>query len=273
MIGSEYNHCSEWVDAQEMRGHYFFTREDIMNIFPNMREHTLSMALSRMVTAKRIMSPCKGFYVIISMEYRLRGIVPEHFYIDQMMHYFSRNYYVSLLSAAALHGASHQQSMTYFVTADGAPLRNIRKKGVKIDFTQNNAIDNRFLHQVKTQSGYLYVSSPLMTALDLVQQERKVGGLSRVAEVLYEMMEAFQFDEHSLDLLKCYPSAIIQRMGYILTLLDYETLADELDALCKDCGMKFRRTPLKASKPTKDGMDVNNRWKVIINQEIDIDEI
>ena len=106
-----------------------------------------------------------------------------------------------------------------------------------------------------------------------MQQERKVGGLSRVAEVLYEMMEAFKFDEHSLDLLKCYPSAIIQRMGYILTLLDYDTLADELEGLCKDCGMKFRRTPLKASKPTKDGMDVNDRWKVIINQEIDIDEI
>lgn len=28
-----------------------------------------------------------------------------------------------------------------------------------------------------------------MTALDLVQQERKEGGLSRVAEVLYELME------------------------------------------------------------------------------------
>lgn len=273
MINSKYNFCSEWVDAQEMRGHYFFTREEVMKIFPNMKEHTLTMALSRMLTAKRIMSPCKSFYVIVSMEYRLRGIVSEHFYIDQLMHFFDRNYYVSLLSAAALHGASHQQSMTYFVMADGAPLRNVRKKGIKIDFIQNNNIDDQFVQQVKTQSGYLKVSSPLMTALDLVQQERKVGGLSRVAEVLYELMEVVNFDDQSLTLLKNYPSAVVQRFGFILDLLEYETAADELYALCKNGKLKFRKTPLKASKPTEEGMAVDARWKVVINQEIDIDEI
>lgn len=273
MTNSEYNYCSEWVDAQEMRGRYFFTREDVQKIFPEMKEHTLTVALSRLVVAKRIMSPCKNFFVIVSMEYRLRGVVPEHFYVDQMMHFFGRKYYVSLLSAAALHGASHQQSMTYFVMADGAALRNVRKKGTRIDFMQKKDIDSQFLQQVKTQSGYLQVSSPLMTALDLVQQERKVGGLSRVAEVLYELMEVVKFDEKSIVLLKCYPPAIIQRMGYILTLLEYESLADELFELCEGCGMKFRRTALKASKPTEEGMDVDDRWKVIINQEIDIDEI
>ena len=273
MINSEYNYCSEWVDAQEMRGRYFFTREDVQKIFPEMKEHTLTVALSRLVAAKRIMSPCKNFFVIVSMEYRLRGVVPEHFYVDQMMHFFGRRYYVSLLSAAALHGASHQQSMTYFVMADGAALRNVRKKGTRIDFIQKKEIDSQFLQQIKTQSGYLQVSSPLMTALDLVQQERKVGGLSRVAEVLYELMEVVKFDDQSLSLMKCYPPAIIQRLGYILTLLEYESLADELYELCKDCGMKFRRTALKASKPTEGSMEVDDRWKVIINQEIDVDEI
>ena len=90
MKDSEYNYCSEWVDAQEMRGRYFFTREDVQKVFPEMKKHTLSVALSRLVVAKRIMSPCKNFFVIVSMEYRLRGVVPEHFYVDQMMHFFGR---------------------------------------------------------------------------------------------------------------------------------------------------------------------------------------
>lgn len=180
---------------------------------------------------------------------------------------------MSLLSAAGLHGAGHQRAMTYFVMADGAALRNVSKKGTRIVFIQKKEIDGQFLQQIETQSGYLQVSSPLMTALDLVQHERKVGGLSRVAEVLYELMEVVKFDEKSLSLMMCYPPAIIQRMGYILNLLEYDSQADELYELCKSCGLKFRRTALKASKPTEEGMDVDDRWKVIINHEIDIDEI
>lgn len=273
MENAEYNYYSQWIDAQEMRGHYFFTREDTIKIFPNTKEHTLSMALSRLVTAKRIMSPCKNFYVIVPIEYRLRGVVTEHFYIDPMMQFLGRKYYVSLLSAAALHGASHQRSMTYFVTADGPPLRDVKKKGTKIIFTQKSNIDPNFLQQVKTQSGYLQVSSPLMTALDLVQQERKVGGLSRVAEVLYELMEKVSLEKSSLALLKCYSAAVVQRFGYILSLLELESAASELYELCKEGDLKFRKTSLKASKTYLDSMAVDERWKIIINQEIDIDEI
>ncbi len=273
MNNAEYNNYSEWIDAQEMRGHYFFTKEDVREIFPDAKEHSIAMSMFRLVSSKRIFSPWKNFYVIVSMEYRLRGVVPEHFYIDQLMHFLGRGYYVSLLSAAALHGASHQQSMTYFVTADGAPLRDVRKKGIRINFIQNNGIDNRFLQQVKTQTGYLKVSSPLMTALDLVAQERKVGGISRVAEVLYELVEVLKFDDRSLDLLKCYPSAVVQRLGYILVLLEYESIAEELYGLCRNGGLKFRKTALKASVPTKEGMPVDERWKVVVNQEIDMDEI
>ncbi|MCQ2171350.1 MAG: type IV toxin-antitoxin system AbiEi family antitoxin [Bacteroidales bacterium] len=273
MNNGEYNSCSEWIDAQEMRGRYFFTKEDVQKIFPDAKGHSLEVALSRLVSSKRIMSPWKNFYVIVSMEYRLRGVVPEHFYIDQLMRFLSRNYYVSLLSAAALHGASHQQSMTYFVMADGAPLRNVRKKGTKIDFIQKNDIASDCLQQEKTQSGYLNVSSPLMTALDLVQQERKVGGMSRVAEVLYELMDVVTLDDKSLPLLRRFPVAVIQRLGYILSLLEYEPVADELYALCRNGGLKFRKTALKASAPVEEGMPVDERWKVIVNKEIDIDEI
>ena len=273
MNNAEYNNCSQWIDAQEMRGRYFFTKEDVRKIFPDAKEHSLAVSLSRLVSSKRIISPWKNFYVIVSMEYRLRGVVPEHFYIDSLMNFLGRNYYVSLLTAASLHGASHQQSMTYFVMADGAPLRNVRKKGTKIDFIQNNNIASEFVQQVKTQSGYIQVSSPLMTALDLVQQERKVGGLSRVAEVLYELMDVVMLDEKSLPLLRCFPAAVIQRFGYILSLLEYEPVANELYALCKNGGLKFRKTALKASTPIEEGMPVDERWKVVVNKGIDIDEI
>ena len=273
MNNAEFNSCSKWIDAQEMRGHFFFTKEDVRRVFPDVKEHSFEVSLSRLVLAKRIMSPLKYFYVIVSMEYRLRGVVPEHFYIDSLMHFLGRQYYVSLLSAAALHGTSHQRSMTYFVMVDGAPLRNVRKKGTRIDFIQKNDIASEFVQQVKTQSGYIQVSSPLMTALDLVQQERKVGGLSRVAEVLYELMEVVTLNDKSLPLLRCYPAAVLQRLGYILEKLEYEEAANKLYELCRNGGIKFRKTLLKTSNPDAVVLEVDGRWKMMVNQEIDIDEI
>ncbi len=52
------------------------------------------------------------------------------------MAFLKRNYYVSSLSAACIYGAAHQMPQTFFVVADGAPLRDGIKNGTKIVFTQ-----------------------------------------------------------------------------------------------------------------------------------------
>ena len=94
-----------------------------------------------------------------------------------------------------------------------------------------------------------------------------------MAEVLYELMDVVALDDKSLPLLRCFPAAVIQRFGHILSLLEYESDADELYALCKNGGLKFRKTALKASTPIEKGMPVDERWKVVVNKEIEIDEI
>lgn len=273
MVRIDNNDYIDWLNQRAMRGRSFFTKDDFEGAFGNITGGSRAVALSRLVEGGWIVSPWRNFYVIVPIQYKLKGEVPPSYYIDELMKFLGRKYYVSLLTAAGLHGAGHQRAMSFFVTVDGAPLRNAVRSGTKLLMFQKKDIDLRFTKEVRTEGGYMNVSSPLMTALDLVQDERKVGGLSRVAEVLYELMEVVKFDDQSLSLMKCYPPAIIQRLGYILTLLEYESLADELYELCKDCGMKFRRTALKASKPTEVSMEVDGRWKVIINQEIDIDEI
>ena len=61
------------------------------------------------------MSPLRGFYVIITDEYALRGTVPQAVYLDQMMQHLERKYYVALLNAAEYHGAAHQAPMSFCV--------------------------------------------------------------------------------------------------------------------------------------------------------------
>jgi hypothetical protein len=83
------------------------------------------------------------------------------------------------------------------------------------------------------------------------------------------------FQNVKADFFNYFSSAVIQRLGYILEdVLDYKDLADVLYQKAKDAGIKFRKYPLKnASKETNlDSFDMNEKWKIIINEEIEIDE-
>jgi predicted transcriptional regulator of viral defense system len=130
-----------------------------------------------------------------------------------------------------------------------------------------------YVKQVKTQMGFMNVSSSDLTALDLVLNEEKVGGLSRVAEVLIELAENMHFDESNAEMLDFFNAPVIQRLGYLLDLIEEHKLGDRLLMLAQKREKIFRKIRLKQSKPHTDDMAINSRWKVIINQEIETDEI
>ena len=54
---------------------------------------------------RRLVVPRRGFFVIVPLEYRQSAAPPPDWYIDALMKSCGRQYYVGLLSAAALHGA------------------------------------------------------------------------------------------------------------------------------------------------------------------------
>lgn len=267
------NDYIDWLNQRAMRGKSFFTKDDFKGAFVNVTDGSLAVALSRLVDGGWIVSPWQNFYVIVPIQYKLKGEVPPSYYIDELMQFLGRHYYVSLLTAAGLHGAGHQRAMSFFVTVDGAPLRNAVRSGTKLLLFQKKDIDLRFTQEVRTEGGYMNVSSPLMTALDLVQDERKVGGLSRVAEVLYELAEKLDLGDEQLELIRQYGDPILQRFGYLLKVLELEELEDQWFGLCQKLGVKFKSVLLKPSVEKHEDDERDKRWKIIINQEIDIDEI
>ena len=76
-----------------------------------------------------------------------------------------------------------------------------------------------------------------------------------------------------LPLLAYFSSATIQRLGYLLEVIEETEQADNLYSLFKQTGKTMRRTPLKQSVSTNEDMVIDNRWKIIVNYEIDTDEI
>jgi predicted transcriptional regulator of viral defense system len=264
-----------WVDNLPKMGRNAFTQEDVSGQFPSMSVANTRNALHRLAKKGIIQSVWHGFYVIVSPEYGLKGIVPPVEYIDRLMKYLNREYYVGLLSAAALQGASHQQPQEFTLVVDSKNLRGKIKRGVKINFVAKKNIPVSYLKQMTTRNGYIRVSTAELTAMDLILYVKEIGGINRAATVLNELAEVMDFGNVGQDFFGYFNAAVIQRLGYILDeILGYNEIADTLYRKAKEAGIKFRKYPLKVvKKGTKpNDYDISKKWKIIINEEIEIDE-
>jgi predicted transcriptional regulator of viral defense system len=265
----------DWILDLPKRGKITFSMDDIHSHFQAMNKNTITSALRRLVEKGKIQSVWHGFYVVIPVEYELRGVVPPILYIDLLMKYLKRDYYIALLNAAVFYGAAHQQPQEFTIITDKGNFRDKLKNGVKINFITKKSISHSFTRKMTTKTGYVEVSSPELTAMDLILYQKEIGGLSRASTVLNELAEEMDFGNTQPDFIEYFPTTTIQRLGYILDeVLEYGELAKTLFEKAKQAGIKFRNTLLKPGIKTDDISlyEQNETWKIIINETIEIDE-
>lgn len=262
----------EWIEELRKKGRSTFRLTDAIETFPLLKPETVKRSLTRLTAKRKIYSVWNGFYAIIPVEYQNKGSVPVIFYIDQLMKFLGRDYYISLLNAAAFHGAAHQRPQEFSIITTPPSLRASRKEGVKINFITKSTIPQPFTEQRKTQTGYIKISSAELTAVDLVQYERSIGGLNRAATVLNELAESLNFKKIAPSFLDYVPLSVIQRLGYLLDVeLGYTSLGSDLLSAINRHGYTLRKTPLKYKGSATD-YPVNEKWKIIVNESIEIDE-
>ena len=261
-----------WVEEQNSLGRYGFSLKSLRESFDQHTETAIKFALKRLTDKRKIISVYKGYYLILPPQYTGKGILPPALFLDAFMKFLGRPYYVALLNAAAYHGASHQQPQEFFIMTTFPVLRPTDKRGLKLNYVSVKFIPEKLLEQKKTESGYLNVSNPALTATDLVQFEQRIGGLNRAATVLNELVEEINPADFSTSLLEHVPVTALQRLGYLLEFACFNTeLADALFHAMEKQSLKFYRIPLKASGPVN-GFSSCNRWSVIENTKIEIDE-
>lgn len=264
---------ADWIDLQAPRGRYTFSKEDVRKEFPDMKGHAIDTAVQRAMVKGRVLSPCRGFYVIVPEEYRLWKAVPQEVYLDRMMQHLGRRYYVSLLSAAERHGAAHQAPMGCQVMVEPPVMRDKVKDGYAIRYAERKEIPMRYVERIEVPSGWLNVSGPELTAVDLVAYQEHVGGLTRAATVLEELAQKLDFTKLDAEFLRVASAPVFQRLGYLLDMvLEEHEVADGLMALMKAGGLGMKSVPLRLGLPAYD-YEVDKKWKVIVNQEIEIDEL
>ena len=261
----------DWVNELLSQGKYAFTLDAIRIAFPNQKNVAIKSSLKRLVDKDLIISIHKGYYLIIPPQYKSKGILPPALYLDSFMKELKRPYYLALLNAAAYHGASHQQPQEFFVVTNFPVLRPTQKKGLKVNYFSKEEIPEKLLEIKKTETGYLKISNPILTATDLIQYAKRVGGINRVATILYELMESIKPESFDNHLLEYVPVSALQRLGYLLDkVLDNQLFGNKLYELLQNNKTKLYPISLKTSAPVK-GFTVDEKWKVIVNTIIETD--
>ena len=253
------------VDELQQGGRYTFTRRELQAL-DDRSEGSLESGLRRLKEKGRIASPRRGFYVIVPMEYRAAGGPPSSWFVDDLMARLGQPYYVGLLSAAAIHGAAHQQPMVLQVVTD-QPTRPARIGRSQIEFHSSHQVDSIPAIDVQTETGTMRVSTPEATAFDLVHYLAAAGHLGNVTTVLSELADELDGDALAATA-ALYPTPDTQRLGFLLELVGHAARTQPLALWLRE--RRRRPVPLTAGKPIGD-MQSDPRWKVIANEIVEAD--
>ena len=109
--------------------------------------------------------------------------------------------------------------------------------------------------------------------MDLITYQARSGSVTRAATVLAELVEKMDFGRLSTDFVKELPVSSLQRLGYILDeVLEQQEAADAVYDLLIRAGARLQAVTLKAGKDAG-GAELNERWKIRVNETIEIDEL
>lgn len=254
---------ADWLIA---RGRHFVTTHQIAELV-GVEPSVVSISLQRAREAKKIVSVTKGGWVPVPPEYREAGAPPPLHYIDPLMRHLDHPYYVGLLSAARLHGASHQVPMVLQVVTS-APLRDRRIGSNRIEFIRRSSVSRRPTVQRTVPTGRVAVATPEVTVLDLVEDPAAGAGLGNVATVIGDLLQERAIDPEALSAAAAdYPRAVAQRTGHLVEhlagVVDASIRLDSLQRLLAD-GTYTALDPRR----TRDGRH-DYRWRVIVNTGIE----
>jgi predicted transcriptional regulator of viral defense system len=241
---------------------YSFSLEEVISA-TGKNKSSIKSQLSRLIEKGEIVNLRKGFYLILPPRYSISGKLPAELYLEKLFKFLHREYYMGFYSAAKIHGAGHQQIQKDYIMIQHPKLLDISKPSFGLRFfTMVNWPKNNILVK-KSDAGNFNISSRVLTLVDLVHYQSKLGGLNRMLAIIEELSEEIDSDDLS-NLLSWYPYiSTLQRVGYLLEVLCAKReLVDQLFAHVEMT--KYFPVLLSVSSQKRPG-SVSNKWKVDVN--------
>lgn len=266
----------EFIDERAAHGQSYFDREEALGA-AGLKPASLSAAITRMIKRRRVANPRHGFYLILRPEDRVMGAPDPVRWIDFLMKHQGLDYRISLLRAAAFHGASHQAAMVFQVIAP-RQLRGIRLGRQRVEFLyQSPGIFARvnqagLLDEIKSDTGYARIAGVELTLLDCTRYMRDAGGIHGVAQIVKDV-GAKAGSRKLREAAACYESACVRRLGYLLEKAGHMRQAGALEAYARKAEAEAPLVPAIKHKVSSfnEGWKKDARWKLEINETVEVD--
>jgi predicted transcriptional regulator of viral defense system len=266
---------ANYINDLQAGGRVSFTRNEAMAAL-GITGAAFLKAAARLQKKRMLLNPRQGFYVAVPPQYLSWGAPPPNWYVDHLMRHEGRSYYVGLLKAAELHGATHHAVMEFqVVTNKQFPKIRAGRSIIAFYFRKDLSSVLPGVIDHKTDTGTMKISSPELTSFDLLRYAHAVGGIDAVATVLSDLGD--KLDGTKLAAMAAYfERAIIQRLGYLLDRLGRSEKAEALHHVLFSksavpwAALEPRRHGQK--KPAGEPVERNERWRVLVYREPEIDE-
>jgi predicted transcriptional regulator of viral defense system len=266
---------SDYLLDLQAEGRTTFTRDEAIAAL-GITEAAFLKAAARFQKQKKLFNPRQGFYVVVPAQYKSWEAPPPNWYIDALMRHEGRPYYVGLLKAAELHGATHHAVMEFQIVTD-RQLPKIRagRSWLAFYFRKDMAAVRDGIVERKTDTGSMKVSSPELTALDLLRYAHVAGGLDAVATVLADLGKSVNGAKLAV-LAPHFERACTQRLGYLLDRLGHadraQTLHEHLAARGPAPWVTLEPAKRGAERASPEPVERNERWRVTVQRHPEIDE-
>ena len=247
---------------------YSFSLEEIL-INTEKNEVSIRNELSRLSAKREIINLRKGFYLIITPRYSTAQKLPVQLFCDKLFKYLNRKYYLGLFTAAKFHGASHQQIQSDYIVTERPKMKDIVKNSIVVQFFTTSNWPKKNILQKQSDAGLFNISSPALTAVDLIHHQSKLGGINRIIANIEELAEEIS-DKDLFELISWYPNtSTIQRLGFIFEELGVnETHLNIIETYIH--AARVFPVLLSPSTNQKAG-SAANRWKVDVNIKLESD--
>jgi len=234
-------HLSDILNTCERTGKLNVRGADLRAALPHLSDEALYKALYRQQRAGRLAHLSRGadHWLIVPLQYAEAGSPPLETWLDAYLRKtLNTPYYVALLSAAETYGASPYAVMVTQVMVP-RPRRPITVGRHQVVFHVCARIEAMPTRWHDSADGRFKVSSPELTALDVVQRAGALGGMGRVQEVLHALWPHCTPAglTEALDAMQSVPTA--QRLGALLTLDGQSKLAARLSRWLKNQPMRL----------------------------------
>ena len=243
-------------------GRFSFTLNEAAEA-TGLRDQALNMMLQRLKQDRWVVPFSQGFYLALDVQHQSAGMLDPEWFIDDWARFLGVEYYVCGLSAAAVHGAAHQRP-TVFQVMMNRSVRSVKCGSLKLQVCFKKEIAAGAVAQRKSPAGYYRISTPQMTAYDVVAYDRCCASVDLAATVFAELGEAIDPDglarlpEHGCSI------AALQRVGWFLDRCGWKDKTERLHAALRSRRRVWR--PLDSRLPCEGNK--NNRWKVVENVDV-----